>query len=111
MRMSRLSLIVVTFVNLPLLGFVTESIGQELQLPPAPPTIEELTNGTVKIGDQFTNRKVLVERRRILPVFCLDEGNPVWCPELPPAEGAKINEDTIRAVQLTYCWQPANFYL
>ena len=67
--------------------------------------------GTVKIADQFTNRKVLVERRRILPVFCLDEGNPVWCPELPPAEGSKINEDTIRAVQLTYCWQPATFYL
>ena len=67
--------------------------------------------GTVKIGDQFTNRKVLVERRRILPVFCLDEGNPVWCPELPPADGAKINEESIYAVQLTYCWQPATFYL
>jgi tRNA(Ile)-lysidine synthase len=67
--------------------------------------------GTVKIGDQFTNRKLPVERRRFLPVFLLGGTEPVWCPELPPAEGSKINEHSIHAVQLTYCWQPTTFYL
>ncbi|RKX34735.1 MAG: tRNA lysidine(34) synthetase TilS [Verrucomicrobia bacterium] len=67
--------------------------------------------GTVKIGDQFTNRKIPVERRRILPVFCLDDGHPVWCPELPPAEEVRLNEESIHAVQLTYCWSTATFHL
>jgi hypothetical protein len=88
MRMSRLSLIVVTFVNLPLLGFVTESIGQELQLPPAPPTIEELTNGTVKIGDLITKDNVDVVKE-YLPVGlyeCIKSGMVLKMGNNPPPE-------------------------
>ncbi|MEZ5276022.1 MAG: tRNA lysidine(34) synthetase TilS [Opitutaceae bacterium] len=67
--------------------------------------------GTIKLSDQFINRKICVERRRFLPVFCLPEGEIVWCPGLPPADRLRINEQTFRAVQLTYCWSTATFRL
>ncbi len=67
--------------------------------------------GTNKVGDQLTNRKIPMERRCRLPVFCLDEDELAWCPGLPPAHLLRINAETIHAVQLTYCWHPATFHL
>ena len=67
--------------------------------------------GSIKLGDQFINRKIPMERRRHLPVFALVTGEPVWCPGLPISELFRVNEETIQAVQLTYCWSTATFRL
>ena len=93
-RMSRLSLMAVTFTSIAFLLFVTASIGQELQFPPAPPTIEELTNGTVKIGDLITKDNVDVVKE-YLPVGlyeCVKNGMVLKMGTTPPPE--EINPKT-----------------
>lgn len=69
------------------------------------------SSGTAKLGDQFTNRKIPMERRVRFPVFCLDEDEVIWSPGLPPAHPMRVNAGTIHAVQLTYCWLPATIRL
>lgn len=69
------------------------------------------SSGSAKLGDQFTNRKIPMERRARLPVFCLDEDEVIWSPGLPPAHSMRVNAGTIHAVQLTYCWLPATIHL
>lgn len=67
--------------------------------------------GSTKLGDQFTNRKISMERRDVSPVFCHGEDEVIWSPGLPPAHSMRVNAETNRAVQLTYCWHPATICL
>jgi hypothetical protein len=93
-RMTRLSLMRLPFITFPLLVFATGGIGQELELPSIPPTIEELTNGTVKVGDLITKDNVDVVKE-YLPVGlyeCVKNGMVLNMGKNPPPE--KINPKT-----------------
>ena len=58
--------------------------------------------GTIKLQDQFTNRKIKAMERMSLPVVCLQEKTIVWCPGLPPADDWRIKERTDKALRLTF---------
>ncbi|HLP03379.1 MAG TPA: tRNA lysidine(34) synthetase TilS, partial [Opitutaceae bacterium] len=61
---------------------------------------------SVKLQDQFVNRRVARALRRRLPVVCGTGGGIVWVPGLPPADEWRVTSGTALAVQLTYL--PAN---
>jgi len=73
---------------------IAEGVAIELQLPPLPPTIEELTNGKVKIGDQITKDNVdLVKEYLPLGLYeCVKNGMVLKMGKNPPPE--KINPKT-----------------
>ncbi len=59
-------------------------------------------SGTIKLQDQFTNRKIRAVERMLLPVVCLKEEAIVWCPGLPPADDWRIKGRTDNALRLTF---------
>jgi len=59
-------------------------------------------SGTIKLQDQFTNRKIKAMERTLLPVVCLQEETIVWCPGLPPADDWRIKGRTDKALRLTF---------
>jgi tRNA(Ile)-lysidine synthase len=58
--------------------------------------------GRKKLQDMFTDKKIPVAERFVLPVVCNKDGEPVWVPGLPPAENHRIGPRTHRALWLTY---------
>ena len=58
--------------------------------------------GTIKLQDQFTNRKIMAMERLSLPVVCFKEETIVWCPGLPPADDWRIKGRTDKALRLTF---------
>ena len=64
-------------------------------------------SGTIKLQDQFTNRKIKAVERMLLPVVCLKEETIVWCPGLPPADDWRIKGRTDNALRLTFTPGPA----
>ena len=58
--------------------------------------------GTIKLQDQFTNRKIRSAERKLLPVVCLKEDTILWCPGLDPADAWRIDECTDDALMLTF---------
>ena len=59
-----------------------------------------------KLQDQFVNRRIAKGLRSRLPVVVGPTGEIGWVPGLPPAHGARIEDGSSVAVQLTY--HPAN---
>jgi tRNA(Ile)-lysidine synthase len=62
--------------------------------------------GRRKLQDLFTDKKVPVEERNMLPVVCSRDGSPLWVPGLPPAESRRVQPGARRALWLTY--HPSN---
>jgi tRNA(Ile)-lysidine synthase len=58
--------------------------------------------GSAKLQDLFVNRKISMERRGLLPVVCGADDEILWVPGFPPAEHAKVTDQTSSGVQLTY---------
>jgi len=58
--------------------------------------------GTKKLKDWFIDRGVPRRERRRLPVVTTLDGEVIWVPGFPPAEGCKINGRTKQALRLTY---------
>ena len=58
--------------------------------------------GSRKLQDAFVDRRISVERRRLLPVVALDDGAILWVPGLVPAECGRILRDSTIALKLTY---------
>ncbi len=58
--------------------------------------------GTQSVQDLFVNRKIPLEMRDRLPVIFSSEGDILWIPGLPPAESARILQDTMISIELTY---------
>jgi hypothetical protein len=78
----------VTLVCFLSLLLVTRGIGQELQPPSVPSTIEELTNGKVKIGDHVTKDNVDMVREYVSPGLyeCVRNGMVLKMGTHPPPE-------------------------
>ena len=57
---------------------------------------------STKLQDQFVNRRIPRQLRQRLPVVCGADAAILWVPGLPPAQGARIADGTLMAVQLTY---------
>lgn len=58
--------------------------------------------GNKKIKEWFTDRKISVRERKILPLVLTNSGVVVWAPGFPPANDLKINDTTKTALKLTY---------
>ena len=58
--------------------------------------------GSKKLKEWFTDRKIPVRERKILPLVLTDSGVVVWVPGFPPANDLKINTSTKTALKLTY---------
>jgi tRNA(Ile)-lysidine synthase len=58
--------------------------------------------GRRKLQDLFTDKKIAVEERFMLPVVYSGDGQPVWVPGLPPAESRRVKPGARRALWLTY---------
>ncbi len=58
--------------------------------------------GSSKLQDLFVNRKIPAERRSALPLVRAADGEILWVPGFPPADRAKITDQTAEGVQLTY---------
>jgi len=58
--------------------------------------------GSSKLQDLFVNRKIPADRRSTLPVVRAADGEILWVPGFPPAEMAKVTDQTAAGVQLTY---------
>ncbi len=58
--------------------------------------------GRRKLQDLFTDKKIAVGERFMLPVVCSGDGQPVWVPGLTPAESRRVQPGARRALWLTY---------
>lgn len=58
--------------------------------------------GERKLQDIFTDRKIPRMERLRLPVVCDSLGKILWVPGLPPADFARLEPGTERALRLTY---------
>lgn len=58
--------------------------------------------GTRKLQDMFTDKKIPLCERHLLPVVYEDDKGIVWCPGLPIAEPFKIEDNTQYALKLTF---------
>jgi tRNA(Ile)-lysidine synthase len=58
--------------------------------------------GSAKLQDLFVNRGVPPERRWVLPVVCSRQGEILWVPGFPPADGSKLEATSVTGLQLTY---------
>ena len=58
--------------------------------------------GGRKLQDMFTDRKIAIEKRKVLPIVYEERYGIAWCPGLPIAESFKIDEGTVFALNLTY---------
>ncbi len=59
--------------------------------------------GTRKLQDLFTDKKIPIKERRMLPVVCNEDDEPLWVPGLPPAHVLRVTAATPSALELTYC--------
>lgn len=58
--------------------------------------------GRRKVGDFLTDRKVALVERVRLPAVLSEDQELIWVPGLPVAHGHRLQEDTERALRLTY---------
>ncbi|MFW5882941.1 MAG: tRNA lysidine(34) synthetase TilS, partial [Verrucomicrobiota bacterium] len=57
--------------------------------------------GERKLQDCFVDRKIPRNERAIRPILCA-QGEPIWCPGLLPAASARIEAESIDALEITY---------
>lgn len=58
--------------------------------------------GSRKLQDLFTDKKIPLKERHVLPVVCNADDEPLWAPGLPPAHAWRVTTTTQTALELTY---------
>ncbi len=58
--------------------------------------------GSRKLQDLFTDKKIPLKERRLIPIVCNEDDEPLWAPGLPPAHTARVTPATRQALELTY---------
>lgn len=58
--------------------------------------------GSRKLQDLFTDKKIPLKERYVLPVVCNEDDEPLWVPGLPPAHALRVTPATLSALELTY---------